>query len=106
MKTLIINGRTPEEIVRGLQCSGCSTCPYNDYRCSDSDDDAVELIEKQMEIISDLTDKVKELQERNDELMLECSRAHVRQKESDVNWLRLIKNIVESFSDSKVKNDE
>lgn len=95
MKTLIVNGRTPEDIVRGLQCYECSTCPYEGCRCADCDYDAAELIEKQLEIISDLTDKVKELQERNDELLLECSRASVRQKESDLKWLAIIKKIVE-----------
>ena len=51
-----INGRTPEEIKRGLECQDCRNCTYDGHnfkdgesRCHEAADDAVALIDKLLE---------------------------------------------------------
>ena len=44
--TTTINGRTPEEIKRGLECYNCKTCPYKKDNCGNVDRDALALIQQ------------------------------------------------------------
>lgn len=44
--TTKINGRTPEEIKRGLECYNCKTCPYEKDNCGNVDRDALALIQQ------------------------------------------------------------
>ena len=51
-----INGRTPEEIIYGLECQDCKGCSYDgrnfkdgESRCHEASDDAAALINKLLE---------------------------------------------------------
>lgn len=44
--TTMINGRTPEEIKKGLECYNCKTCPYKKDNCGNVDRDALAYIQQ------------------------------------------------------------
>lgn len=72
--TIKINGRTPEEIKKGLECHNCGKCVYNqsgDFYCEQVDVDALAYIQQLEDLFRDLTKKVEQLERERDAAVAE-----------------------------------